>query len=172
MEVADYFNAPSSSITCHARIALPRSIEITSSPCHCVASPAASSPACRNPVPATLTRSRLLRQRTTWRAYLVDALREQHTRYGYVGQTATDGPDGYSVDSATLVSPILLAALSGDPELPFIDETLQLLVDRGVSPMAMNYDFATGWQGDDVISIDLGSAILAWRVIEELGALK
>ena len=114
----------------------------------------------------------LLRKRATWRAYLVDALREQHTRYGYVGQTATDGPDGYSVDSATLVSPILLAALSGDPELPFIDETLQLLVDRGVSPMAMNYDFATSWQGDDVISIDLGSAILAWQVIEELGALK
>ena len=110
-------------------------------------------------------------QRTRWRDLLVDCLHEQQRRYGYVGQTATDGPDGYSVDSPTLVAPILLSALALDESLPHVRATLRALIARGVSPMAMNYDFDRDWTSGDTISIDLGSAILAEHIIRTRGRL-
>ena len=109
-------------------------------------------------------------QRERWRAWLFEALEHQWREHRVVGLTATDGPDGYSVDSPTLVAPVLLSALAADPELPHIDRTLAKLPPE-VDPLAMNYDLERDWSSDDVLSIDLGSALLAWHRIRTNGLL-
>ena len=104
-------------------------------------------------------------QRSRYRELLVRALEYQHANYGFVGQTATDGPDGYSVGSPSVVAPILLAALATDRTLPHVAETRRMLADRGVDPMTTAYDVATDWRSDDAISIDIGSAVLLEHVL-------
>ena len=111
-------------------------------------------------------------QRHRWRSLLIECLERQRSEFGVVGQTATDGPDGYSVGSPSVVAPVLLAALAGDPGLPHVRESLERLRSRGIDPMAMCHDVDSGWTGDDVISIDIGSAILAARAIRERGELR
>ena len=87
-------------------------------------------------------------------------------------QTATDGPDGYSVGSPSVIAPVLLDALADDPGLPYIAETLATLDARGIARTTMAYDMATGWQSDDVISIDVGSAALTRDAIARHGSLQ
>lgn len=113
-----------------------------------------------------------LDQRDRWRSLLIRCLEHQQRTYGFVGQTATDGPDGYSVGSPSVIAPVLLDALADDPGLPYIAETLATLDARGIARTTMAYDMATGWQSDDVISIDVGSAALTRDAIARHGSLQ
>ena len=113
-----------------------------------------------------------LDQRERWRSLLIRCLEHQQQTYGFVGQTATDGPDGYSVGSPSVIAPVLLDALSDDPGLPYVAETLATLDARGIARTTMAYDMATGWQSDDVISIDVGSAALTRDAIKRHGSLQ
>lgn len=94
---------------------------------------------------------------------LRDALRRavecQRVRYGRVGITACDGPDGYQVGRTDVISPLLLEAIR--PLVPAVEDTLRLLpVPRDTQAYAPG----SGWRSSDRIGIDDGSAAILIRL--------
>ncbi|QDT39907.1 hypothetical protein [Stratiformator vulcanicus] len=96
-----------------------------------------------------------------YEGYLTKAIDYQTRTFGYCGVTATDGPDGYVVDSTDVVSPLLLGSLAG--KYPAAQKTLS---DLRLDPKAPAVHLSTGWSSKDPIAIDIASALILRHRLE------
>ncbi len=87
--------------------------------------------------------------------HLERAAEHQLDTYGYLGVTATDGPEGYQVNDPDVVAPLALFAVSG-----LVPEARHALERLPVPRTVPAYARRSGWRARDRLAIDYGSAYI------------
>lgn len=89
------------------------------------------------------------------REHLTKAVEHQQRTYRQWGVTANDGPNGYSVNRADIISPLAVYSIVG-----LVPQAAEYLKTIPVPPETPAYHPASGWVAVDRLGIDDGCCVL------------